>query len=154
MSSLQWEPKMRQVLLSMLTLASAFIISCGGSGADDCAFQAQDGSCAATVSTTGALVCELDDAALCDTMTAFIEGGEPSVASSSAALVSTGRRIGGGQLSVVCEPEGTFMCNCCSIQAGCYPCPKKVATSIFMSSRVSDSPEPELSVERAEVTTE
>ena len=29
------------------------------------------------------------------------------------------------RINEVCEPDGTFMCTCCSVKAGCYPCPTK-----------------------------
>lgn len=117
-----------QRLLAILTLWCALTISCTGDVQDDCAFEAADGSCAVLVSSSsGALECKLDDAALCGTVTSFLESGEPAVAGDSAALVGQGTRVGGGGLPVVCEPDGTFMCTCCSVKAGCYPCPKNLS---------------------------
>ncbi|HKO53473.1 MAG TPA: hypothetical protein VJV79_37445 [Polyangiaceae bacterium] len=113
--------------LTWLSLISAFTLSCAGSDPDRCAFQAQDGSCAVTASSTGALECKLDDSALCSTVTAFVESRAGGAASSSSALIDTGATVGGLsqlRLSRVCEPDGTFMCTCCSVKAGCYPCPK------------------------------
>src|SRR5688500_11543013 len=104
---------MRRFFLTMLTLCCAFILSCAASAPDDCAFQAQDGTCAIELSESGDLVCTLDDAALCKTMIAHVEGDEESLGSSSAALRGGGGPIGGGT-ALVCEPDGTFMCTCCS----------------------------------------
>jgi len=118
---------MRRILAGLM-LFSAFISACASGDRDSCAFQSQDGSCAVVASTTGALECKLDDHELCETVTAFVASGRESVASTSAALVNTGANVG-IQLrppSLVCEPDGTFMCTCCSVSSGCYPCPKKL----------------------------
>ena len=120
-------------ILAYSCLITAFTVSCAGSDPDRCAFASSDGSCAVTASSTGALECKLDDRALCETVTAFIENGN-GVASTSSALVNTGVGVGAGvggitQLrppSLICEPDGTFMCTCCSVKAGCYPCPTKL----------------------------
>lgn len=142
---------MRRLYLAMLTALCAFVISCTGDVQGDCAFQADDGTCAVVVSGSGALECRLDDAALCATMTSFLETGdetgEETVASSTAALVNSGARIGGGGLSLVCEPDGTFMCHCCSVKAGCYPCPKKVSRVFQLSSEASDTTGPASALE-------
>ena len=119
-------------ILAISSLMAAFSLSCAGADPDRCAFQSQDGSCAVTSSSTGAFECKLDDQALCETVTAYLQNGK-GVASTSAALVSTGVGVGNiGNItqlrppSLVCEPEGTFMCTCCSVGAGCYPCPAKL----------------------------
>ena len=108
-------------ILALLSLVSAFTFSCASSAPDNCAFQARDGSCAVVASSTGALECRLDDNDLCKTVTAFVENRHEGVATS--ALIKTGGTIGG--TSLVCEPDGTFMCTCCGVKTGCYPCPKK-----------------------------
>lgn len=119
-------------ILACLCLISGFTFSCAGNDPDSCAFRARDGSCAVVASSTGALECKLDDHALCETVTSFIESGKGAtpVASTSAALVNTGVGAGGSVRirppSLVCEPDGTFMCTCCSVGAGCYPCPTKL----------------------------
>lgn len=132
---------MRHFLLATVSLVSMFIISCAEDSVDDCAFQTQDGSCAVVVSATGALECKLDDAALCETMTTFLDTGEESVRGTSAALIGTG---GGGGTSLYCEPDGTFMCTCCSVKAGCYPCPTKPKGSIL---RPGDAQQPSRSID-------
>ena len=113
-----------------LALICMFTISCAGADPERCAFQSRDGSCAVTASSTGALECKLDDQALCETVTAFVQNGKGEVASTSSALIDTGVGVGGLSRmrppSLVCEPDGTFMCTCCSVGAGCYPCPKKL----------------------------
>jgi hypothetical protein len=124
---------MQRVLLAILTAWCALIISCTGDVQEGCAFEAEDGSCAVLASSSGALDCKLDDAALCGTVTSFLESGEAATVADTAALVSQSTRIGGGGLAAVCEPDGTFMCHCCSVRAGCYPCPKKAAGSLIQS---------------------
>lgn len=108
-------------------LVCASIVACSAEAPDDCAFEAQDGSCAVTVSKGGALECNLDDVALCNTVTTFLDPGQEALGQTSAALVNTGAGPGpGGPVlmpSLVCEPPGTFMCTCCSVKAGCSPCP-------------------------------
>jgi len=115
----------QSVLLSSLVCAT--ILACSAETPDDCAFEAQDGSCAVSVSSGGALECNLDDAALCNTLTTFLETDGEAIGQTSSALVNTGAGPGpiGPVLmpSLVCEPPGTFMCTCCSVKAGCYPCP-------------------------------
>lgn len=111
---------MRKVLATW-SLVSAFTVSCASSAPDDCAFRAQDGRCAVVASSTGALECRLEDADLCETVTAFVEHRQDDVVSSP--LINSGRKMGG--TSLVCEPDGTFMCTCCGVKTGCYPCPKK-----------------------------
>jgi hypothetical protein len=115
---------MNQSLLWSSLVCVSFL-ACSADAPDDCAFEAQDGSCAVTVSS-GALECNLDDAALCDTLTTFLDAGREDIGQTSAALVNTGVGTGTGPVlmpSLVCEPPGTFMCTCCSVKAGCYPCP-------------------------------
>ena len=111
-------------ILALLSVVGAFTLSCAGSDPDSCAFKAQDGSCAVTASSSGALECRLDDSALCQTVTAFVASRTQGDGVATSALINTGT-IGGGT-SLVCEPEGTFMCTCCGVKTGCYPCPKKV----------------------------
>jgi hypothetical protein len=117
------EEEMNHGLL-LVTLVSASIIACGGGDAsdDDCAFRAQDGSCAVTLSSSGAYECQLEDAALCNTVTGFLENGTETIGQSTAALHSAGGGISPAP-SLICEPPGTFMCTCCSVSAGCYRCP-------------------------------
>ena len=116
---------MNQSVLSS-SLVCLSIVACSAEAPDDCAFEAQDGSCAVTVSSGGALACHLDDEALCNTVTTFLDDGQDAIGQTSAALVNTGAGPGPGPVlmpSLVCEPPGTFMCTCCSVKAGCYPCP-------------------------------
>lgn len=75
------EKKMRKVLATW-SLVSAFTVSCASSAPDDCAFRAQDGRCAVVASSTGALECRLEDADLCETVTAFVEHRQDDVVSS------------------------------------------------------------------------
>jgi hypothetical protein len=127
---------MRRIALAFLMLISTFTVACaGGDSQDDCAFRAQDGTCAVVVSEAGDLECKLDDAALCHTMTAYLDTGEAALAGSSAAQINF---VGG--MSLVCEPDGTFMCTCCSVKAGCYPCPKKATGSLVLSDDVTFKP--------------
>src|SRR6478752_7910779 len=81
--------KMRNILAS-LSLVSAFCISCAGSAPDNCAFRAQDGSCAVTASSSGALECQLDDSALCQTVTAFVANRKQGEGVATSALINTG----------------------------------------------------------------
>lgn len=120
---------MRKMLIC-LSLVATFAVACAGGDPDRCAFESRDGTCAVVASTTGALECKLDDEALCKTVTEYIANGKGAVASTSSALINTGASP--GELnrlrppSLVCEPDGTFMCTCCSVSSGCYPCPKKL----------------------------
>ena len=72
-----------------------------------CAFE--DG---ATKKCVVGFVCEHENTEMCDVVIKYLKTREL-------------RNIRGGGLNEVCEPEGTFMCTCCDVHAGCYPCPTK-----------------------------
>ena len=78
-----------------------------------CAFE--DG---ATKKCVVGFVCESEDTKTCDVVINYLKTRELRNIQVTAEM----RR---GGLNEVCEPDGTFMCTCCDVKAGCYPCPTK-----------------------------
>ena len=76
-----------------------------------CAFE--DG---ATKKCVVGFVCEHENTEICDVVIKYLKTRELR-------NIRVTPEMRG--LNEVCEPEGTFMCTCCDVKAGCYPCPTK-----------------------------
>ena len=70
---------------------------------------------AATKKCVVGLVCQHENSELCDVVVKYLKTRELRNIQVTPEM----------RVNEVCEPEGTFMCTCCSVKAGCYPCPVK-----------------------------
>jgi hypothetical protein len=71
---------------------------------------------AATKKCVVGFVCQHENTQICDVVTKYLQTRELR-------NIQVTPELRG--LNEVCEPDGTFMCTCCSVKAGCYPCPVK-----------------------------
>jgi hypothetical protein len=104
--------------LSILGLVGALAIAAFGATA--LAAENKTSVCAFEDGTKKCVVgfkCEHDNTELCDVVIQYLKTRKLLDV-----RAATERR-----LNEVCEPDGTFMCTCCDVKAGCYPCPTKLA---------------------------
>jgi len=99
-------------LVSALVLGGTSV-AFGQNQKSACAFK--DG---ATNKCVVGFVCEHENAEMCDVVIKYLKTRELR-------NIRVTSEMRGGGLNEVCEPDGTFMCTCCDVHAGCYPCPTK-----------------------------
>jgi hypothetical protein len=112
---------MQQNFRRLLILGLVGALAVAAFGATALAVEDKKSVCAFEDGTTKkcvvGFVCEHENTQMCDVVIQYLKTHKLLDV-----RAATERR-----LNEVCEPDGTFMCTCCDVKAGCYPCPKKLA---------------------------